>query len=504
MNFSLFSAQKSALLDKKPALLLLPFVGFLALALISYIDTRVALWVCAFWCVLVGLWNKEAIFLLSLCLIPFGQIFAFLPEHMQQLTTIALTVGGARYVIYYLHHPLPKLHDSNAALILAAYGVLVAAHFEAISQKEIMGSGLLCVMMLFFFATQLLYVSSQRFLHLFVNMLIGSVLCAATISVLYLYVPLPWLVNTANMPDNLRLVGVFEGTNAGARFLLLPFCFFLLKVIESPKIFSHWLVWLLLTSCFVATTGTKSALGSSIMVCILAFAIVPAAFKKRVCIVGLLVLAMYTAWILKISPWVEYTAASNWQHFSTQKLHTYLDKPPSETTVREAIDNNLRIGKSRVMSMTDKGKVLYVEQPYNIMNTGQRVRIWRAGLDTIADHPFWGIGFKNWSKEMMARLSYPFRSPHNGLMEVTGAMGVLGAVLYVLLAVLIVRRFVHACRLTIASWNPLLAWASLSIMGVFALEIVDANTSLSVTFSAVWFWALLSLQEAMLSRLPEQ
>ena len=481
-------------------LIILPIFTFWAFAALSYLDASLAITCCAAWCLFLTALNKEAIFALSLSLLPFSQVFAFAPSDMQLLNAFALACSGFRYtlLIYENWKRFPLKH-SYAALIMAGYTVILMAHFERFSLKELLGTGLLFSILSLILAARYAIFLYPRLISLTLKTMVFTVLAAAVVSVFYQYIPLPWLIATAETPDTLRLLGVFDGTNAGAHLLLVPFYFSLVHALHAPSLRSKWSALLILTTFFIASTGTKSAIGSILGIFLLAFFLVPADLRKRLAFFMMVFIAFSGFWIVKIAPMVEYNAAINWNKLAPNKLNSYLASPPKEMTISQALSNNLRFGESSEMKMDKTGHVNYTKRPYNIWGTGQRDRTWRAGIDTIKEHPWWGIGYKKWQDEMMKRLSYPFRSPHNGFMEVTGAIGILGATLYTLLTLMIGNNLLKVWKFSRnAPLEIPLLWVTLTSISLFSLEIADVSSSLAVTLSASWFWLLISIQESLL------
>jgi|GEM_PF-655457 len=109
-----------------------------------------------------------------------------------------------------------------------------------------------------------------------------------------------------------------------------------------------------------------------------------------------------------------FKTARNWTHIR--------DKRKDEPAIQPA----LPIGTTQ--KIQDKKEAPPPELA--ILESGSRLSLWRAGIDVIRLHPWWGIGVTGWPKQFLKRLGFPHISPHNGFLHVTGSYGILGAALY--------------------------------------------------------------------------
>ena len=126
-----------------------------------------------------------------------------------------------------------------------------------------------------------------------------------------------------------------------------------------------------------------------------------------------------------------------------------------------------------------------------VAKTGSRMQVWKAGTRIFLDNWITGIGVTNWKKEL-AHKGYPgYRSPHNGLLEMAGGMGIGGVILYLLEPFFVwrtTRRFPATLKGTLAR-SSLIAMLLLYI----AREQVAVSGIFSYTIIGLAFWGFTGL-----------
>jgi hypothetical protein len=227
---------------------------------------------------------------------------------------------------------------------------------------------------------------------------------------------------------------------------------------------------------------------------------------------GACVLA-FIAWGGFLAEPVKRYAASAWLQSGT------LEKPrgdlweiatsSSQDILSNALEDELRIGKSLRLrakgvqgDLGDPLKSALVDptaavRDCGISCTGQRDILWKAGLETVRDHWLWGVGFGGLKGELMARLEYPFDSPHSAVLELWGEFGIAGAVLYFSLALLIIRR---ARAVVVVNALPFVIGCSLYAISILITELFEPAKFFAMSPHAIWIWTLLALQDRTLRR----
>ena len=95
------------------------------------------------------------------------------------------------------------------------------------------------------------------------------------------------------------------------------------------------------------------------------------------------------------------------------------------------------------------------------LDLGGRVEIWREGLDVFVEHPLIGVGGGAFNAAVESG-----RSPHNTFLSILVGAGIIGMVLFVLLAILVVRSATRSSKPISRLWlTVILVWfiGSLSV-----------------------------------------
>jgi len=413
--------------------------------------------------------------------VPYSYLFTLPPTSTSLIVGLGL-LGTALCAAPQILTSIRILRVSSYGVILLAFAVLVFLHLTPPWLLAIQGAGFLGCLVALFVAVRSRFALNEQWLQRTAWSITVGIAVAAILSAIFAYVPLPVLAMQHPPTDNLRLSGIFDEANAGGRYLMIAFLFFFLKT---------WFWPLLVISAALAATGSKGALIATF--CMAAFVIVAEGtvrWRRLTHLLGSIV--VIGGWLLFVQPPLEQHAEAAWMRIAT-------DQGATETSPRASQANGfadeLRIGTSSRM-VEQGGVVVYQQRPYSLWHTGQRDLLWSAGIATIKDHPLWGIGYKKWKAELKRRLDYPFSSPHNGALEITGAYGLIGALLYVALVALFLRNTVRVLRHSEPDFG--LLWATAAAGGMLLFELVDVSTSLAVTLPAVLFWAFLAIQEARL------
>ena len=170
-------------------------------------------------------------------------------------------------------------------------------------------------------------------------------------------------------------------------------------------------------------------------------------------------------------------AAAFWQKYSEPSLNAKYYADLAQNLSSDHFGSNSELGVSRESRVIDGQKTsVATPESETLLATGQRLRLLKAGLEIISNHPWWGIGHKEWPTVMQEVTGYPFLSPHNGLLETWGSYGILGALLYIALAIAGARNFAMIEEVK----NPMLLWINrgigLYLLAVVLHELVEVST----------------------------
>ncbi len=120
-----------------------------------------------------------------------------------------------------------------------------------------------------------------------------------------------------------------------------------------------------------------------------------------------------------------------------------------------------------------------------VLKTGNRLGVWKAGLRITSEHWLAGIGQFNWKQRLAEKGYEDYDSPHNGFLEIAGGLGAFGALLYFIVPVWLIRTA-----------NRLLSTTTLSIavvsMVVFYLgrELTTVSGIFAFSINGMLFWFL--------------
>jgi O-antigen ligase len=479
--------------------------GFLLLSLLSYTDRLVALQICTAAIISLGIVSAELTWALTIFLMPFGEFFAFDVYDTRFLVAVALATSFLKLAprVSTVSSPIGKWIPSCSWMLVSFIG-LVMLHFNASNIfREAQAAALMGCAYVFFIAARLVPSMSRRVFHLIEFAFCAGAIVSAMLSAIFLYAPLPQLI-MAHLPvDNLRLTGVQDGSNSTARYLIpAAGCAIshLLLDIEKRKGLWLWGVLLVAVVVLMAATKSKGSIVALLVMCLLVMLLVPSRLRTIAMLVFLVVPSSLVVWLAVAQPRIDYRAAQIWSSAGSRNLDYYLDTPPGSIGSIASLKQELRIGVSSRMHMSPDGKILYEKRSDDVWKTGQRDLLWNAGLDVLAANVLWGIGFDAWREEMQRRLGFPFASPHNGLLETAGAFGIIGGLLYGLLAIFLLKSLFHVRRhLAQQPATPAFLWPVLSIASLLVIELVDVSTILAPVLFAVWSWTLLGLHEGLLA-----
>jgi hypothetical protein len=361
--------------------------------------------------------------------------------------------------------------------------------------------------------------------------LVAAGIFTAAVDLLYLYVPAPWLIgNEFVHTEMLRLVGLQDDANSTARFLLPMAIGAVVLFFQRPGLWQG--VIIIIAALPVFATGSKTGILTLIACSTVAAYVcrppIPRLLSGGIAVI--LVLIAGLSWSLVFEHPFKRHAAEAWLNSKLSQdraiQYAYGTYTGPITNITDYLFGSLRIGRASQLtvmppsrdaaapvegsppnrdaaapvegspanpanppqtseSTSDKidwSRVREVKGPASATTTGQRILLWTTGLDVIRDHPLFGIGDDNWRAEMQERTGFPYSSPHNGLLQVTGSYGVLGAIIYLI-------ALSQMCLLIyLRQGDP---WVLVCAAGYFCFEMFDVSTIFSPTFVSIWVWALL-------------
>lgn len=349
-----------------------------------------------------------------------------------------------------------------------------------------------------------------------------------------------WSLDLGLLPSwqGLRLAGLHANPNATAKFLLAGLSFALAASWRfggfdgeaAPPNSRRWLGLSLAAAmiCAVAVGATLSK--SSLLGGVVALGLVtalfwhlrrrPAALTALLSGLGLLVLALGfdAALALGLGEWTVH------RRFEAEHIVRPLPPPPPpgaeaprKPDLVARIGRELRMAQSHDMTLVKPlprpdgspaklasahsemyrnmdGVIEYKERDCGLGCTGQRDRLWKAGLTVVGEHWLLGIGPAAWPEAFMERLQFPFDTPHNVLLEIWGGFGLAGLALYGALAVALLRQLKAAFQGSFASRAAAIhaRGTMMFVLVIMVSEWVDPCKLLTMNPHALWLWPLLA------------
>jgi len=511
-----------------------PFwAAFLLAAMLSYLAPMAA--VAAMTAVSLGamaLWPRRSLGIAAFVL-GFKEIFNLDPGHSRYVMATTLTYLGLQTLLdrrswrlcRNLHsHPLLAL--LILSLILNALHVALSPDAEGTVRLIWHLLGILTAFRAATLSDDTIAMASLK------RSLIAGGAAIAILSALYLYIPMPALVGDVFIhTEVLRLVGIQDDANSIARWILPAAMAALIAANAKRPI--PTLLWVMLWGMALLATASKSGL-IWFAVALLALPFFTKRWKEMAA--SLLAVGLGAVlWFGVIEHPLKRHAATSWYesglsndgavtvaydlYTKTKPYYARLDKyapksifgnfitslrirttsepividanpetppprprlilPPAGEPNKKAFVTNRDWSKIHdapkkdVQSKLAKTEAVKAEQEeLGILETGDRRRLWLAGIHIFGSHPWWGIGAMGWPAEMIKEVRFPYSSPHNGFLQVSGSYGLLGALLYLAaiarLGWLIIRR-----RGDI--------WVLSSLSCAFAFELFDVSSIFTPT-----------------------
>jgi hypothetical protein len=223
----------------------------------------------------------------------------------------------------------------------------------------------------------------------------------------------------------------------------------------------------------------------------------------------LLVVSAMATWYVAFGPWTYRHTARTLVEMKRLSLEgkTLAAK---EQSIAELVENELRLSQSYSMKMTDRsvnkppnsemyrklaGSIVYTKRDCSWTCAGQRDLLWGTGLKIVGDHWLVGIGPHRWVAEYLARLQFPFDTPHNGLLELWGGYGLAGAALYLALLLQLLRLATASLPTNTSSPQfVFLVGTSLYVISMLLGELVDPAKFFTMNPHAIWLWTFVAAQ----------
>jgi hypothetical protein len=502
---------------------------FFAICSLSYLDLPIGLWLAAVLFSALALASPLSGLLLILIAVDFQYLFWFEPSAFYRIIGLLSLVYCFRVLPITLRE-LSRLSPLWIALLF--FITIVFLHLSVNS-----GYAEILQALGFSFLTAAVFLHARHAVGtpdaiVAIATVCLSGLATSILSFIYLYLPAPGLF-LSHSPlydlrlNDLRLSGALDNPNATAKLAVPGIIALMLLVVSWCRPVGLWLMLLAVSAILVTAAASKSILLSMIVIGLILCGL---AARQRLLMLWLATLTGLITIVVVFSiaffPLVKEHAASFWEVYSEPEMHAeYYAKlaevpvwsllraesriavsndlhlapkpnssgrPLSETEIHEML-KNLRVPNSGIQIKGKKGEEL--------RDTGQRLRLLKAGLKVIFLHPWWGIGYKQWPSAMIEVTGFPFGSPHNVLLEVWGSYGVLGAILYLMLIAVAARNFVVIEKTT---KDAATLWLNRGI-GLFLLalllhEMVEVATVLAITPYALWAWTALGLQDGLVRR----
>jgi hypothetical protein len=495
---------------------------------------------------------------LGIFIAPIQQFVTFGPEEVHLLHGICWSFIAVRLATLCRFRDfggLNKIARSPVVMFIAFFMLLVIIHNgnSFLSRYFLLDVGFAATILLIAAAIILADKLPVHLTTIVVTAIMAAGFFSIAFDVILNYVPVPDLGPPASVmpPDKLRLAGLHSNPNATAKFILAMQAIVGAALIQwdaarmDRKRVWTWLLYCAVTLALVAT-ATKSAIAAFPMALIglavlsistniwnpsrpwTSIRLIGTGAAKAI---GLFVL-VFAVWAGVIAPVVKRHAAIEWLNSGKAGSRSDLvvlagpdaqisgtapaggqGRPPMPArNLADVFSQELRIGQSSQLraegvagddladpfKSTPKGET-WVNRECGIACTGQRDLLWRAGWETIRDNWLWGIGYGSWKKTLFDKLRFPFDSPHSGFLELWGEFGLVGAVMYISLALFIAVRARRAALVPAnGGQKPFIVACSLFAISILVAELFEGTKFFAMSPHAIWIWTLLALQERFL------
>ncbi len=321
------------------------------------------------------------------------------------------------------------------------------------------------------------------------------------VSVLYYFCACRWLIPHDFLNRSARLYGAIKSPNALALFAALTL---------GGSFLAHRLGWLSPSAAALVTGLSSFALLATLSkATFIAFAVAGIAWlyltRKTPGRLGISRLLLASA----LAGVVLGGAAVIWKQYGTPVPE---GKSPGQHEARVFTPGDNAppaTGRERATASAPRWKSFNQDNPIlgilrirsNIFRTGNRAQVWEAGTEVFLENWATGIGVANW-KEALASKGHPdYDSPHNGMLEMAGGLGIAGIALYLLVPVLVwrsARRFPATVR------GRLARGAMIAMLLLYLVrELVEVSSIFSYAVNGIAFWSLTGLL-LLLSSLPDK
>lgn len=122
----------------------------------------------------------------------------------------------------------------------------------------------------------------------------------------------------------------------------------------------------------------------------------------------------------------------------------------------------------------------------DVKKTGNRLQAWNGGFQAAIDHWFLGIGPANWKKVLSEYGVIGYDSPHNGLLETFGGLGIVGMLFYFLVPLVIWRQQCEGDPMRMRLLRSL-------VIFTLVRELVEVSTIFSFAIPGMLFWLFVGL-----------
>lgn len=435
---------------------------YVVCATISYLDRNSAIVILLLFTLAVNVFNPNFGLMIAVFVAPLQNLFGL---HDTDFTILRYGAIGITAFAFLIRYADRTIFREPLFLIVLAFGVLLFMHMLNATRGEMLREfgwyfGILGMFTAAFYARNDALIET-------VTAVYATVLLSGVVSALDLFGNLDWLIeSTVTLYENVRLSGVQYNPNVLSKISAIAVVTSSLLFFKRPYL--H-LILLPVFSAILYATGSKAGIGSALMIVL--FAVL---YQMRYALPSRRRTA--TAFGLSLATMVA-------THFILQPLHG------SDQLIPE-----LRVGQGYAMSqitMPDgTSKTEYIEVR-GIEQTGQRLRLWSAGLSILKEHWLWGLGPVGLTAELTNALSYPFSSPHSGPLELLVSYGILGGALYCGLLLTLMHAVRRLPRYMQGSPPNSLILGPLAVL--LLVELVEPSISFGYGVVGTWFWCYAGL-----------
>ncbi len=300
--------------------------------------------------------------------------------------------------------------------------------------------------------------------HCFFALICGIVL-TVLISTIYYFFGWQWLIPRTFLNRSARLYGAIKSPNALAVFVAVGIGCVCIGI--QRKWFNFRLSAILLFIFFYA------------LICSLSKSVILSAFC-----VTCIWLWLSRRWNVKWTHGIKLLLILTLFAGLSVAIPSIFWKQEKKVTILEEGSGKIVIPKWKLFNPNNPVLgVLRIKKDF--LKTGNRIGVWKAGIKIFAENWTLGIGLSNWKLKLAEKGYIDFDSPHNGLLEIAGGLGILGALFYLFLPIYLIK-------LSVSIPKEAVYRIALICLIVFYLlrELISVSGIITFSINGMLFWLL--------------